>query len=146
MHVLAIVKNPLPCCSFVSIVVLDHVGEYPKDPRTLDAWAALDIDWWGAANIWDSDEPWSSVEAWSYKLGTLVEEIASVADLEVGVLYACQRWNATCTDGHSFLLLNVGDEVVQLDNTTDCGYRVRPVTIPQDGYTIKAVRIPDETE
>ena len=87
-------RENLPCCTLCAMWALD-VGHDVYE-STITRYAAHDLDWWKAANVYDPEKPWSALEAAQNKLGGVIGYVAMVDDqappLTPGRWHIVQRW------------------------------------------------------
>jgi hypothetical protein len=74
--------------------VLDVVHDVYE--TSIQRYAAFDLDWWGRANVYDGEKPWSALEAAQEKLGGAISYDdavdATAPSLTPGRWHIIQRW------------------------------------------------------
>ena len=93
LHKIAHREN-LPCCTLCAMWTLDVVEDVCES--SVKRYAAHDLSWWKAANVYDPEEPWSALEASQDMFGGVIayeEEVDDQApSLAPGRWHIVQRW------------------------------------------------------
>jgi hypothetical protein len=84
----------LPCCTLVALALLEGEG---NEIRSIDDGVRVGgLDWWGRANVWSGDAPWSALDAARELTGGTDARILLVRDvappLRPGRWHVVQRW------------------------------------------------------
>ena len=113
LHKIAHREN-LPCCTLCAMWALDVAHDVYEN--TVTRYAAHDLDWWKAANVYDPEKPWSALEAAQNKLGGVIGYVAMVDDvapsLTPGAWHIVQRWRR----------LDLGDPGMEDDQVKNGSY------------------------
>jgi len=107
-------RESLPCCTLCAMWALDVAHNVCEN--TVTRYAASDLDWWKAANVYDPEKPWSALEAIQSKLGGVIvyEAIvdAQAPSLTPGAWHIVQRWRR----------LDLGDPGMEDDQVKNGSY------------------------
>jgi hypothetical protein len=135
--------SALPCCSLVAMWALAVIGRFPADAAdgriSLGSWAAVDRDWWAAANVWHPEAKWSALIAHQELLGgRLALDLSGdyCPFLVPGSWQVWQRWSKGYKNGHTFLTFGRADGSFRLIQSSKArGYRdqERPKWEPRAG-------------
>ena len=113
LHKIAHREN-LPCCTLCAMWSLDVFQDVYES--SVSRYAATDIGWWKAANVYDAEKPWSALDAIQGMLGGDIEYVADVDDiapsLAPGRWHVIQRWRR----------LDLGDTGMEDDQVKNGSY------------------------
>ena len=113
LHKIAHREN-LPCCTLCAMWSLDVFQDVYES--SVSRYAATDIGWWKAANVYDAEKPWSALDAIQGKLGgdiEYTEEVDALApSLTPGRWHIVQRWRR----------LDLGDPGMEDDQVKNGSY------------------------
>ena len=128
LHKIAHREN-LPCCTLCAMWCLDI--EQDVCESTVSRYAATDIDWWKAANVYDAEKPWSALVASQAKLGgdiEYTEEVDALAPSLTPGMEDDQVKNGSY--GHTYLAYadKEGKGVTIIQSSIAKGYRVNKGT------------------
>ena len=123
--------HDLPCCTFVACWLLQVTGRVPTKPvADWKPWYKLAPDWWGKANIWDADLPYSSLEAAVDAGGGAIKITHDVSDERPAPALTPERWHVIqrwrpSGSGHTYLAYcDVdGETVTIIQSSVAKGYR-----------------------
>jgi len=164
LHKIAHREN-LPCCTLCAMWCLDVVEDVCES--SVKRYAAHDLDWWKAANVYDPGKPWSVLEAIQSRLGGTTQYEAMVGaqapSLSPGRWHIIQRWRrldlghpgmeddevVNGSYGHTYLAYadKEGKGVTIIQSSIAKGYRVNKGTWEGNaglrGFSVGVLTLPE---
>jgi len=114
----------LPCCSFVTALMLELEGKAPADPTILGNWNDGDTTDWEVGNLWGKYGHWANLPH-PYIICAPLAPSQPDFMLQIGFWHEVQVWNKNYTKGHNYLLHHTGGAFRLVDSNTDLGLRER---------------------